>query len=65
MRPISTIRSVRDEFSGDLTLNFRIKLNLNEVFSGYIDFIRGKDHGIDHVLRMGGKKRVEGVELIP
>ena len=55
MRPISTTRSVRDEFGGNLTLNFRIKSNLKEVFAGQDDLIRGKKHGIDFVLRIGGK----------
>ena len=45
MRPISTIRSVRDEFGGDLTLNFQIKSNLRDAFAGQDDFIRGKNHG--------------------
>ena len=36
MRPISTIRSVRDESGGDLTLSFQIQSNLKEVFSGWI-----------------------------
>ena len=45
MRPISTIRSVRDEFGRDLTLNFQIQSNLKEVFSGWIVCIRGHDHG--------------------
>ena len=44
-RPISTTRSVRDEFGGDLTLNFEIKTNLQDVFAGQDDFIRGKNHG--------------------
>ena len=45
VRPISTTRSVRDEFGGDLTLNFEIKTNLRDVFAGHDDFIRGKNHG--------------------
>ena len=45
MEPISTIRSVRDEFGGNLTLNFEIKSNLHDVFTGQDDFIRGKNHG--------------------
>ena len=45
MIPISTIRSVRNESSGDLTLNFQIHSNLKEVFSGWIVCIRGHDHG--------------------
>ena len=45
MRPISTTRSVRDEFGGDLTLNFQIKSNLRGAFAGQDDFIRGKNHG--------------------
>ena len=45
MRPISTIRSVRDESGGDLTLNFQIQSNLKEVCSGWIVCIRGHDHG--------------------
>ena len=45
VRPISTTRSVRDEFGGDLTLNFEIKTNLWDVFAGQDDFIRGKNHG--------------------
>ena len=31
MRPISTTRSTRDEFGGDLTLNFQIEVNLKDV----------------------------------
>ena len=65
MRPISTTRSVRDEFGGNLILNFRIKSNLRDVLAGQDDFIRGKEHGIDLVLRIGGKKNAQGVELIP
>ena len=65
MRPISTTRSVRDEFGENLTLNFRIKSNLRDVLDGQDDLIRGKEHGIDLVLRIGGKKGAKGVELIP
>ena len=45
MRPISTTRSVRDGFGGDLTLNFQIKSNLRDAFAGQADFICGKNHG--------------------
>ena len=45
VRPISTTRSVRDEFGGDLTLNFQIETNLREVFAGQDDFNHGKNHG--------------------
>ena len=45
VRPISTTRSVRDEFGGDLTLNFQIKTNLRDVFAGQDDFNYGKKHG--------------------
>ena len=65
MRPISTARSVRDEFGGNLTLNFQITLNLMEVLAGQEDLIRGKEHVIDLVLRIRGKNNAQGVELIP
>ena len=45
MGPISTTGVVRDEFGGNLTLNFQIKSNLQDVFAGQDDFIRGKNHG--------------------
>ena len=45
VRPISTTRSVRDEFGGDLTLNFQIKTSLRDVFAGQDDLNRGKNHG--------------------
>ena len=50
MRPISTTWWVRDGFGGNLTLNFRIEINLKEVFVGNNDLIRGTNHGIDFVL---------------
>ena len=53
MRPISTTRSVRDEFGGNLTLNFQIKPNLRNVLAGQDDLNRGKEHGICFVLRIG------------
>ena len=53
--PISTTRSVRDEFDGNLTLNFRSKSNLKEVLAGQDHLIRGKKHGICFVLRIGDK----------
>ena len=45
VRPISTTRSVRDEFGGNLTLNFQIKSSLREVFARQDDFTCGKNHG--------------------
>jgi len=55
VRPISTTRSVRDEFGRNLTLNFRINTNLTEVFAGQSNLIRGKNHGIDLSAGIGGK----------
>ena len=60
MRPISITRLVRDEFGGNLTLNFQIKSNIRDVHAGQDDLIRGKKHGIDSVLRIGGKDCTRG-----
>ena len=55
MEPSSTTQWVRDGFGGNLTLNFQFISNLKEVFAGHDDLIRGKNHDIDFVLRIGGK----------
>ena len=65
MRPISTTRSVRDEFGGNLTLNFQIKSNLLEVLTGQDDFIIGKIHGKAMCYESDVKELAHRVEPIP
>ena len=64
VRPISTLRSVRDEFCGELTLNFLNQYRPKEVFAGRININRGMKHGIVLVLGIGVKKTAQGVEHI-
>ena len=65
MRPISTVRSVRDEFCGELTLNYLNQSRPKEVLDGYINLIRGKKHGIVLVLGIIVKMTAQGVEHVP
>ena len=43
VRPISTFRSVRDEFCGELTLKFSNQSRPKEVLAGWINLNRGKN----------------------
>ena len=65
VRQISTVRSVRDEFYGELTLIFLNQSRPKEVLAGWINLNRGKKHGIVLVLGIGVKKTVQGVEHLP
>ena len=65
VRPISTFRLVRDEFCGELTLNFLNQTRTKEDLVGSIDLIRGKNHGIVLVLGIGVKMTAQGVEHVP
>ena len=65
VRPISTVRSVRDEFCGELTLKFSNQSRPKEVLAGWINLNRGKKHGIVLVLGIEVKKTAQGVEHLP
>ena len=65
VRPIPTVRSVRDEFCGELTLKFSNQSRPKEVFAGWINLNRGKKHDIVLVLGIGVKKTAQGVEHLP
>ena len=64
VRPISTVRLVRDEFCGE-TLKFSNQSRPKEVLAGWINLNRGKKHGIVLVLGIGVKKTAQGVEHLP
>ena len=65
VRPISTVRSVRDEFCGELTLNFLNKSRPKGVLVLWVNLNRGKKHGIVLVLGIGVKETTQGVEHLP
>ena len=65
VRPTSIVRSVQDEFCGELTLNFLNQSRPKEVLAGWINLNRGKKHGIVLVLGIGVKETAQGIKHLP